>query len=442
MPRPPTRWPAGRAAPALVRGSADPVWHAVRAACRRARARRRSRGHPAGAPSSATCRHNPASAAFDVSYAGIRVPATMPAIDEIRTIAPPSSSTGSAARHTRKWLRTLTPNTSSHCSTVVSAKPRPRPMPTLHTTPSRPPSASHASCTKRVHAASSSTSPRSTVAAPPASRTKRAVSRAAASSRSAHATAAPSRAASTHIARPFPVVASSSLDGRVPRRQRERVCVRDARPPQECTFAAMRTSILTNVAPAFVTMAHSIVWCSAASVDPQNRPWSRVLHPLWEWDGTTLVGWVATSPTRLKREHFAHSPYMSFSYWSPEHDTCSAECRVEWKFDDVTRRAVWNKFKEAPPPVGMDPSDHSALAEPDRQPVRRVASRTLAPARVSRHRVLHGRPGGAGDGVGTRVRRRARRVRHDGPDLVGAPSAPGRHARRARAHLQKLRGRV
>ena len=54
------------------------------------------------APSNATWRLSPASAAFVVSYAGMRVPGLKPATDEMNTIAPPSVMTGSAARHRRK----------------------------------------------------------------------------------------------------------------------------------------------------------------------------------------------------------------------------------------------------------------------------------------------------------------------------------------------------
>ena len=43
---------------------------------------------------------------------------------------------------------------------------------------------------------------------------------------------------------------------------------------------------LKVVAPAFVEMAHHIVWCSAATIDQSGRPRSRVLHPVWDWDGT------------------------------------------------------------------------------------------------------------------------------------------------------------
>ena len=82
---------------------------------------------------------------------------------------------------------------------------------------------------------------------------------------------------------------------------------------------------LTDVAPAFVEMAHSIVWCSAATVDAQGRPRSRILHPIWQWDGTFLVGWVGTSPTPIKQAHLKVSPYMSLNYWTPSHDTCAAE---------------------------------------------------------------------------------------------------------------------
>ena len=40
---------------------------------------------------------------------------------------------------------------------------------------------------------------------------------------------------------------------------------------------------LTEIAPDFVAMAHRIVWATAATVDPQGRPWTRVLHPIWQW---------------------------------------------------------------------------------------------------------------------------------------------------------------
>ena len=113
---------------------------------------------------------------------------------------------------------------------------------------------------------------------------------------------------------------------------------------------------LAEVAPAFVRMAHQIVWCSAASVDAKGRPRSRVLHPIWEWDGEQLRGWIGTGATPTKRAHLEHSPYLSLNYWAPSQDTCVAECRASWAFDDETCTAVWKRLESAPPPVGYDPS--------------------------------------------------------------------------------------
>jgi hypothetical protein len=115
-------------------------------------------------------------------------------------------------------------------------------------------------------------------------------------------------------------------------------------------------SDLKEVAPAFVEMAHQIVWCSAATVDEQGRPWSRVLHPIWEWNGDELVGWIGTGPTPLKRAHLDAHPYVSLNYWSPSQDTCVAECRATWHFDDETCTRVWDLLKNAPEPVGYDPA--------------------------------------------------------------------------------------
>ncbi|MEQ8859421.1 MAG: pyridoxamine 5'-phosphate oxidase family protein [Pseudomonadales bacterium] len=113
---------------------------------------------------------------------------------------------------------------------------------------------------------------------------------------------------------------------------------------------------LSEIAPAFVEMAHRIVWCSAASVDARGRPRSRVLHPLWHWNGSELIGWIATAPTPTKRAHLAASPFLSLNYWDPSQDTCVAECRAQWLFDDATRREVWSAFVNAPAPVGYDPA--------------------------------------------------------------------------------------
>lgn len=114
-------------------------------------------------------------------------------------------------------------------------------------------------------------------------------------------------------------------------------------------------SSLATTAPAFVEMAHRIVWSIAATVDDDGRPRTRVLHPIWEWNGADLTGWVLTSPLSPKAAHLVTTPQVSFTYWAPSHDTCTADCDVEWEDAPEQRRAGWDRFAHAPEPVGYDP---------------------------------------------------------------------------------------
>lgn len=130
---------------------------------------------------------------------------------------------------------------------------------------------------------------------------------------------------------------------------------------------------LEQIAPAFIDMAHSIVWASVATVDANGRPRTRILHPFWEWDGTDPLGWIATVPSPVKKNHLAVHPEVSVSYWTTNHDTCSAECLVEWYVDDETRAAV-GEVRHRPCTGGLRPSDHPDVAgRADLRAVRRAA---------------------------------------------------------------------
>jgi hypothetical protein len=122
---------------------------------------------------------------------------------------------------------------------------------------------------------------------------------------------------------------------------------------------------LAETAPAFVAMAHRTVWASVATVDRQLRPRTRILHPIWTWDGQLLTGWIATRPSALKRAHLERSPYVSVNYWAPNHDTCVAECNARWAEDVPTRARVWELFKNGPEPVGYDPSIVPGWSSPE-----------------------------------------------------------------------------
>lgn len=121
---------------------------------------------------------------------------------------------------------------------------------------------------------------------------------------------------------------------------------------------------LAEIAPPFVDVAHRIVWATVATVDTQDRPRSRVLHPIWEWDGSELVGWIATGPTPVKTAHLEHRPYVSVNYWDASHDIATAECEASWYHDDETCTRIWELFEGAPAPVGYDPRRIPVWKEP------------------------------------------------------------------------------
>jgi hypothetical protein len=103
----------------------------------------------------------------------------------------------------------------------------------------------------------------------------------------------------------------------------------------------------------FLDRAHRIVWCSVATVGPDHRPRTRILHPIWElYD--ELTGWIVTRATPVKVRHLAHSPYVSCSYWEPGHEVAVADCDAEWVTDAVTRQRVWELYRDAPAPLGYD----------------------------------------------------------------------------------------
>ena len=114
----------------------------------------------------------------------------------------------------------------------------------------------------------------------------------------------------------------------------------------------MEVDSFADIAEQFNDRVNRLVWCTVTTIDRKGRPRSRILHPVWE--GST--GWIATGPTPIKRAHLAASPHLSCNYWSPNQDTCVAECRAEWAFDDATRQMVWDLFANGPAPVGYDPS--------------------------------------------------------------------------------------
>ncbi len=105
----------------------------------------------------------------------------------------------------------------------------------------------------------------------------------------------------------------------------------------------------------FVRLTTEIVWCTVATVDHEDRPRTRILHPYWEIDDGRPIGWVGTVTSPAKTAQLARNPYVSCSYWTPAHDAAFVDCRADWVGDANAKRRVWTLFASAPPPLGYDP---------------------------------------------------------------------------------------
>jgi general stress protein 26 len=107
-----------------------------------------------------------------------------------------------------------------------------------------------------------------------------------------------------------------------------------------------------EIAKTFDERVRKIVWCTVTTQDTAGRPFSRILHPIWEGN----VGWIATGRETLKTKHLAKNPNVALSYWTPEHDTVMVQCRAEWADDAATKQRIWSLLKSTPEPVGYDPN--------------------------------------------------------------------------------------
>ncbi len=78
----------------------------------------------------------------------------------------------------------------------------------------------------------------------------------------------------------------------------------------------------------FIDRVHSMVWCNVATVDRQQRPYSRILHPLWE----SSTGWVLT-------HRDSHKSKQKLSPWRITLVTYPAESydagHLVWRNDEV-----------------------------------------------------------------------------------------------------------
>jgi general stress protein 26 len=113
------------------------------------------------------------------------------------------------------------------------------------------------------------------------------------------------------------------------------------------TFAEFQTD--------FLRLTQQAVWCSLTTLDRNDRPRSRIVHPIWEVTRDRPVGWLATRRSPIKVAHLSHSREVSCAYWQPSHNAVMLQCRANWVDDPAPKQRIWYLFANTPPPLGYDP---------------------------------------------------------------------------------------
>jgi general stress protein 26 len=111
-------------------------------------------------------------------------------------------------------------------------------------------------------------------------------------------------------------------------------------------FEDMQTEFLARVSQA--------VYCTMATIDRQNRPRSRVIHPIW--DGP--VGWLISWPASHKSKHLARNPAVSLAYIADKEKPVYVDALAGWVEDVEEKHRIWELHRTTPEPLGFDPQPH------------------------------------------------------------------------------------
>lgn len=112
-----------------------------------------------------------------------------------------------------------------------------------------------------------------------------------------------------------------------------------------------------ELADEFHARVERIVWCSVATQDRQGRLRSRLLHPIWEKPtGEAPFGWILTNRNSLKAKHLAENPWITCSYWDPQHEQVYVDAKAAWQDDPERQQEIWDDVKSRPEPYGYDPA--------------------------------------------------------------------------------------
>lgn len=118
-------------------------------------------------------------------------------------------------------------------------------------------------------------------------------------------------------------------------------------------FEELQTEFLARVSHA--------VYCNLATIDRQNRPRSRIVHPIWEGP----VGWLISWPESHKAKHLARNPAVSLAYVADKNKPVYVDATATWIDAVEEQERIWDLHRTTPAPLGFDPQPHyGSIAHP------------------------------------------------------------------------------
>jgi hypothetical protein len=121
----------------------------------------------------------------------------------------------------------------------------------------------------------------------------------------------------------------------------------------------MEVSRFEDLQEEFMARVSQAVYCAMATIDRQNRPRMRVMHPIW--DG--CIGWIISWPVSHKAGHLARNPAVSLAYIADTARPVYVEASAEWIDDVEEKRRIWELYRITPPPLGFDLEPHYGTVE-------------------------------------------------------------------------------
>ena len=117
----------------------------------------------------------------------------------------------------------------------------------------------------------------------------------------------------------------------------------------------MKVTSFSYIQSEFLARLSQAVYCNMATIDRQDRPRSRVVHPVWE--GST--GWLISRPGSPKFKHLERNPHVSLAYTCHDiYQPVYVDCTAAWVQDRQEQQRVWRYYQSLPPPLGFDPEPH------------------------------------------------------------------------------------